>query len=63
MKYVFLNLAFCIAVCIADAQSKSNIDFEIYNPPSSLVVPQHVLTKAKYMDFKNCYFEMGIEAR
>ncbi len=48
MKYVFLNLAFCIAVCIAGAQSKSNIDFETYNPPSSLVVPQHVLTKAKF---------------
>jgi predicted TIM-barrel fold metal-dependent hydrolase len=48
MKYVFLNLAFCVAVCIAGAQSKSNIDFETYNPPPSLVVPQHVLTKAKF---------------
>ena len=30
------------------AQQKSNIDFETYNPPSSLIVPQHVVTKSKF---------------
>ncbi len=24
------------------------MDFETYNPPSTLVVPQHVVTKAKF---------------
>ena len=44
-------------VCIAlaspvigqqDSARKVRIDFETYNPPSSLVVPEHKLTRAKY---------------
>src|SRR3990170_323890 len=48
MNRVFVTAAFCIVSFIACAQTKSNIDFETYNPPSSLVVPQHVVTKAKF---------------
>ncbi|TDH19735.1 amidohydrolase [Segetibacter sp. 3557_3] len=43
-----LAIAGVLVAMIAGAQVKSNIDFETYNPPSSLVVPQHVLTKAKF---------------
>lgn len=30
------------------AQDKKRIDFETYNPPSSLVVPEHPITKARF---------------
>ncbi len=63
MKHLFLILPFCIAVCIAGAQSKSNIDFETYNPPSSLVVPHHVVTKAKFpfIDIHNHQGDMSAQ--
>ena len=48
MKGILLVLSFCLVIFIGAAQTKANIDFESYNPPSSLVVPQHVVTKAKY---------------
>jgi predicted TIM-barrel fold metal-dependent hydrolase len=48
MKRIFLGLCFCITIYTAVAQTKSTIDFESYNPPSSLVVPQHVVTKARF---------------
>ncbi len=32
----------------AAAQTGTRIDFETYNPPSSLVVPEHLLKKAKF---------------
>ena len=40
--------------------SKPRIDFETYNPPSSLVVPEHPLTKAKFpfIDVHNHQFGM-----
>ena len=40
--------------------SRSRIDFESYNPPSSLVVPEHPLTKAKFpfIDVHNHQFSM-----
>jgi uncharacterized protein len=40
--------------------SRSRIDFEAYNPPSSLVVPEHPLTKAKFpfIDVHNHQFNM-----
>lgn len=64
MKHVFVSLAFCITACIAGAQSKSNIDFETYNPSSSLVVPQHVVTKAKFpfIDVHNHQGNMSAQA-
>jgi uncharacterized protein len=45
------NVSFC---------QKGKIDFETYNPPSSLVVPEHPLRKAKYpfIDVHNHQYEM-----
>ena len=42
------------------AQSTKRMDFENYNPPSTLVVPQHKLTKAKFpfIDVHNHQEEM-----
>jgi len=42
------------------AVAQQKIDFETYNPPSTLVVPQHPLTKAKYpfIDVHNHQFQM-----
>jgi predicted TIM-barrel fold metal-dependent hydrolase len=48
MKKIILGFSFCMAIFTVAAQTKSTIDFETYNPPSSLVVPQHVVTKAKF---------------
>lgn len=49
----FLPLSF-----FAQAQT---MDFESYNPPSTLVVPEHVVTKAKYpfIDVHNHQFRMN----
>src|SRR6186713_456978 len=48
MKRILTALAFILTIHCVSAQQKSNIDFESYNPPSSLVVPQHVVTKSKF---------------
>jgi predicted TIM-barrel fold metal-dependent hydrolase len=45
--YCFLFFLFSLLVIAADAQ-QPRIDFETYNPVSTLVVSQHVLTKARY---------------
>jgi predicted TIM-barrel fold metal-dependent hydrolase len=49
---------------VAGAQSKGNIDFETYNPPSSLVVPRHLATKAKFpfIDIHNHQNNMSAKA-
>src|SRR5215203_2478972 len=47
MKHTFPGLVLLLVMFNGFAQS-SNIDFETYNPPSSLVVPQHIITKSKY---------------
>lgn len=44
---VFTTLAFFLSALVAAAQTP-RIDFETYNPVSTLVVPQHKLTRAKY---------------
>jgi uncharacterized protein len=56
-KYLFF-IGFFYSVC-AVAQQK--IDFETYNPPSTLVVPKHPIAKAKYpfIDVHNHQFQMG----
>ena len=50
MKRIFqLSLFTLLLTQQAEAQKGSaRIDFETYNPPSSLVVPEHKLTKAKF---------------
>lgn len=36
------------AVPLSSAESTAKMDFESYNPPSTLVVPEHKLTRAKF---------------
>ena len=57
-KYLFL---FCLPVSFTVfAQSTPKMDFETYNPPSTLVVTEHKLTKAKFpfIDVHNHQEEM-----
>jgi len=44
----------------ASGQSNAKMDFESYNPPSTLVVPEHKVTRAKYpfIDVHNHQFDM-----
>src|SRR5438046_9523437 len=57
-KYLFFFLIF-IAI-EGSSQTALRMDFENYNPPSTLVVPQHKLTKAKFpfIDVHNHQEEM-----
>src|SRR5687767_11674465 len=48
MKQLSLVFMFSLSACIAVCQSKTTMDFETYNPPSTLVVPEHLVTKAKF---------------
>jgi len=55
------GLAFSLLACsFLNAQNKPRIDFESYNPPSSLVVPEHPLRKAKFpfIDVHNHQYNM-----
>jgi hypothetical protein len=57
-----LILIFVINLPVS-AQEKAldmKMDFERYDPPSTLVVPEHKLTKAKFpfIDIHNHYFDM-----
>ncbi len=56
--YKFLLPATLLLATSARAQQK--IDFETYNPPSTLVVPMHPLTKAKFpfIDIHNHQYRM-----
>jgi len=56
IKYGFLLLGFL--PCYIFAQTK--MDFESYNPPSTLVVPEHKLTRAKFpfIDVHNHQYNM-----
>ena len=57
-KYCFLF--FILPALNACAQSTPKMDFEKYNPPSTLIVPQHKLAKAKFpfIDVHNHQFDM-----
>ena len=57
-KYFFVLLTFISSACYS--QSAPRMDFENYNPPSTLIVPQHKLTKAKFpfIDVHNHQEEM-----
>lgn len=51
VKIIFVISAFAITVASAFAQEKAldlKMDFEEYDPPSTLVVPEHPLTRAKF---------------
>ena len=57
-KYVLAVLIFIASTC--SSQTGARMDFENYNPPSTLVVPQHKLTRAKFpfIDVHNHQEEM-----
>ncbi|MGC4034795.1 MAG: hypothetical protein QM764_02465 [Chitinophagaceae bacterium] len=46
-RLFFFSVAI-IAALSSCAQSSSHMDFETYDPVSTLVVPEHKLTKAKF---------------
>ena len=58
-KYLF-SFFTVVVMLTACAQTNGKMDFETYNPPSTLVVPEHKLTKAKFpfIDVHNHQFEM-----
>jgi uncharacterized protein len=57
-KYMFLLTV--LAAVQGYAQTTSKMDFEKYNPPATLVVPQHPLVKSKFpfIDVHNHQFDM-----
>lgn len=61
MKHILFFAGFCFATCIGSAQSRATIDFETYNPPSSLVTPHHIITRAKFafIDIHNHQINMS----
>ena len=48
MKCIYIAGLLLLSQCGLAQTEKGKIDFETYNPPSSLVVPQNLLTKAKF---------------
>jgi uncharacterized protein len=60
-KYLFLIATVVITSQCYGQKDKAKIDFETYNPPSSLVVPEHALTRAKFpfIDIHNHQPNMG----
>src|ERR1041384_7777242 len=64
MKRIFFAAStFLIAfsACAQEQPLDTKMDFEDYDPPSSLVVPEHKLTKAKFpfIDVHNHQWSMG----
>lgn len=61
-KIVFLatSVLSTVYACAQDKPLDMRMDFEDYDPPSSLVVPEHILTQAKYpfIDVHNHQFNM-----
>jgi predicted TIM-barrel fold metal-dependent hydrolase len=57
-----LSLASLVIVCLTNACAQTEkMDFENYNPVSTLVVPEHIITRAKYpfIDVHNHQWEMS----
>lgn len=61
MKKVLCCISLFLITNMMYAQSKPTMDFETYNPPSTLVVPAHVVTSAKFpfIDIHNHQSNMG----
>ena len=59
MKQYFFSF-FTIVALTAYGQTNGKMDFETYNPPSTLVVPEHKVSKAKFpfIDVHNHQFSM-----
>ncbi|MCU0357336.1 MAG: amidohydrolase [Cyclobacteriaceae bacterium] len=45
---VLLNAMLCLASLAQERPAELKMDFEAYDPPSTLVVPEHKITRAKY---------------
>ena len=62
-KYLYFAALLGFSQCSLAQTDKNRIDFETYNPPSSLVVPEHVLTKSKFpfIDVHNHQNNMGAQ--
>ena len=60
MRYFFV-LIFFFGGLIVFGQASPKMDFETYNPVSTLVVPEHKITRAKFpfIDVHNHQFRMG----
>ncbi len=56
--YFYLTSAFALSTCLVSSQEK--MDFEKYDPVSTLVVPSHTVTKSKFpfIDVHNHQFSM-----
>jgi predicted TIM-barrel fold metal-dependent hydrolase len=54
-------LLLSLLIISSSAFAQQKIDFETYNPPSTLVVPKHPVAKAKFpfIDVHNHQFQMG----
>lgn len=48
MKKTIVSIYFLLSAYAVTAQSAIKMDFEKYDPPSTLVVPEHKITKAKF---------------
>jgi len=48
LKSTYLAAFLLFSHCSLAQNNKGRIDFETYNPPSSLVVPEHLITRAKF---------------
>ena len=56
-------IIFTLLFCIQSSSFSQQMDFEEYNPESTLVVPEHIVTKAKYpfIDVHNHQFSMNTQ--
>lgn len=48
IRYAYIASLLLFSQCGLAQTDKARIDFETYNPPSSLVVPEHVITRARF---------------
>src|SRR5690242_15632988 len=62
MRKLFVTAGSLISLLTACAQTATHMDFEKYNPTSTLVVPEHKLTHAKYpfIDVHNHQWTMSV---
>lgn len=61
LERITLGLSFLLVLSTSILAQQPKIDFETYNPPSTLVVPEHPVKKAKYpfVDVHNHQYRMG----
>ena len=60
-KVIFTCSSLLLAFTVACGQAGAKMDFETYNPPSTLVVPEHHVTRAKFpfIDVHNHQWNMN----